>query len=102
MYDGIRKAVGPTKMLTLPPLCVTEEIICKKDEQLDKRVQHFSLQYSKQNIVNDAALKHIVSLPTMDDLNSKPTIEELSNAITVMDFLKQPGSDGIPVDFFHQ
>ena len=38
------------------------------------------------------------SLPTMDDLDNEPTVEELSKAITAMAPWKAPGSDGIPVD----
>ena len=42
------------------------------------------------------------SLPTMDDLDSEPTIEELSKAITEMASWKAPGSDGIPADLLRQ
>ena len=38
------------------------------------------------------------SLPTMDDLDNEPTVEELSKAITAMAPWKAPGSDGIPAD----
>ena len=52
--------------------------------------------------MTDAALEHMESLPTMDDLDSEPTIEELSKAITEMASWKAPGSDGIPVDLLRQ
>ena len=38
------------------------------------------------------------SLPTMDDLNNEPTVEELSKATSAMAPWKAPGSDGIRVD----
>ena len=98
VYDGIRKAVGPTKKLTSPLQSATGEILHSRDEQLGRWVQHFSLLYSKQNVVTDAALQHMESLPTMDDLDNEPTVEELSKAITAMAPWKAPGSDGIPAD----
>ena len=61
-----------------------------------------SFLYFKQNIVIDASLKHLESLPTMNDLESEPTIEELSKAITEMASLKVPSSDDIPVNLFRQ
>ena len=84
MYDGIRKAVGPTKKLTSPLESATEKILHNIDEQLGRWVQWFSLIYSKQNIVIDATLKHIENLANMDDLNKELTIEELSKVITGM------------------
>ena len=38
------------------------------------------------------------SLPTMDDLDNEPTVEELSKIITAMAPWKAPGSDSIPAD----
>ena len=102
MYDRIRKAVGPTKRLTSPLQSATGEILYGRDEQLGIWVEHFSLLYSKQNIVTDAALEHMESLPTMDDLDSEPTIEELGKAITEMAPGKAPDSDGIPPDLLRQ
>ena len=44
----------------------------------------FYFIYSRHNVVTDAALQHMESLPTMDDLDNEPTNEELSKAITAM------------------
>ena len=102
VYDGIRKAVGPTKKLTSPLQSATGEILHSRDEQLGRWVQHFSLLYSRQNVVTDVALQHMESLPMMDDLDNEPTVEELSKAITAMAPWKAPGSDGIPADLLQQ
>ena len=61
-------------------------------------VQHFSLLCSRQNVVTDAALQHMESLSTMDDLDNEPTVEELGKAITAMAPWKSPGSHVIPAD----
>ena len=73
-----------TKSLTSPLQSATAEMLNNRDQQLCRWVQNFFLLYSKQNIVTDAVLKHMEDLPTMDDLDSEPTIEELNKAITEM------------------
>ena len=98
VYEGIRKAVGPTKRSISPLLSETGEILHSRNEQLSRWVQHFSLLYSTQNIVTNDALNRMDSLPMMDDLDSVPTTEELSKAIDMMAPWKAPGSDGIPAD----
>ena len=75
VYDAIKKAVGSTKKLTLPLQSFIGEIKPNRNEQLGRWVQHFSILYSKQNIVTDAAIKHMGNLPSMDDLDSKSTID---------------------------
>ena len=42
VYEGIRKAVGPTKKSSSPLLSETGEILHSWNEQLSKWVQHFS------------------------------------------------------------
>ena len=99
VYAETRKAVGPTKKLTVPLQSATEEILLhSRGEQLGRRVQQFYLLYSRQNVITDAALQNMESLPTMDDLDNEPTVEELSKAITAMASWKAPGTDGIPAD----
>ena len=71
-----------------------------KDKQLGKWDQHFCILCYKQNIVTNTALKHMEIPPTIDDLDSKQTIKELSKAINKMASWKAPGSDGIPADLF--
>ena len=42
------------------------------------------------------------NLPTMNDLDTEPTIEDISKATIEMTSWKAPGSDGIPADLFRQ
>ena len=57
VYDGIRKAVGPTKKLISPLQSATGEILHNRDKQIGRWVQHFSLLYSKQNIITFAHVR---------------------------------------------
>ena len=98
VYEGIRKAVGPTKKSTSPLLSETGEILHSRNEQLSRWVKHFSLLYSTQNTVTNYALNSMDSLLMMDNLDSVPTTEELSKAIDMMAPWIAPGSNGITAD----
>ncbi len=41
-------------------------------EQLERRVEHFSLLYSNENTVWDSALNAIKSNPTLHELDTEP------------------------------
>ena len=60
--------------------------------------QHYSNIYSRENIVSPSALDAVECLPTMEELDTEPTLEELSKAIDSLASGKAPGSDGIPLD----
>ena len=54
--------------------------------------------YSKENTVSPAALDVIDCLPTLDELDSEPLVEELSKAIDSLASDKAlSGNDGIPL-----
>ena len=59
-------------------------------------MEHYSDLYSRENTVSPAALDVIECLQTMDELDSKPSVEELSKAIDRLASGKAPGNDGIP------
>ena len=97
MYDDIKKALGPTQSKTAPLKSSTGSIITDKGQQMEKWVEHCSDLYSRDNTVSPAALYVIECLPTMDELDSEPSVEELSMAaIDSLASSKAPGNDGIP------
>ena len=51
--------------------------------------------YSRENTVTPAALDVIECLPTMDELDSEPSVEELSKAIDSLASGKALSNDGI-------
>ena len=59
-------------------------------------MEHYSDLYSRENTGSTAALYVIQCLPTMDELDSEPSLEELSKAIDSLASGKAPGNDGIP------
>ena len=52
--------------------------------------------YATQNVVTDAALDALPSLPVMEELDELRTMTELSKAIDCLSQGKAPGKDGIP------
>ena len=97
MYDGIKKALGPTQSKTAPLKSSSGAIITDKGQQMERWVEHYSDLYSKENTVSPAALDVIKCLPTMDELDSEPSVEDLSKAIDSLASGKAPGNDGIPL-----
>ena len=61
---------------------------------MERWVEHYSDIYSRENTVSPAALDAIECLPTMDELDSEPLVEELNKAIDSL----APVNDGIPSD----
>ena len=98
IYEGIKKAFGPTQSKTAPLKSTTGEVITEKKKQMDRWVEHYSDLYSRENSVTTTALEAIGSLPIMEELDALPTVEELGKAIDSLAAGKAPGSDGLPPD----
>uniref|UniRef100_A0A2C9M8M8 Uncharacterized protein n=1 Tax=Biomphalaria glabrata TaxID=6526 RepID=A0A2C9M8M8_BIOGL len=102
MYEGIKKALGPSQNKTTPLKSTTGEIITDKCQQMHRSVEHCSKLYATTSSVSDSALKAIIQLPTMNDLDETPTLSELNKAIDNIAARKAPGCDGIPQDLLKQ
>ena len=92
----IKEALGPTLNKTAPLRSSTGEVITDRGHQLERWVEHYSNIYSTENIVSPSALDAVECLPTMEELDTEPTLEELSKAIDSLASGKARGSDGIP------
>ena len=98
MYEGIKKAIGPTQSKTAPLKTTSGEVITDKGKQMDRWVEHYSELYSRENVVVTSALDAIEPLPIMEELDAEPTLAELRKAIDSLACGKAPGTDGIPPD----
>ena len=98
MYDGIKKALGPTQSKTAPLKSTSGEVITDQGRQMERWVEHYSDLYSRENTVTPSALDAIDCLPVMEELDADPTMDELSKAIDSLATGKAPGSDSIPPD----
>ena len=94
MYDGIKKALGPILNKTAPLRSSTGEVITAKGHRLERWMEHYSHLSSRENIVLPSDLDAVECLPTMEELDTEPTLEEISKAIASG---KNPGSNGIPL-----
>ena len=61
-------------------------------------MEHYSELYSRMNVVSEEALMAMESLSIMDELDSKPTLEDIKQALDQLSSDKAPGNDGIPVE----
>ena len=95
MYEGIKKATGPSIRKTAPLKSKSGEFITDKAKQLDRWVEHYSKLYSMENVVHQSALDAIDHLPLMQELDEAPSIDELSKAIDRLPSGKALGKDGI-------
>ena len=83
-------------LICIPSKSSSGAIITDKGQQMERWVEHYSDLYSRENTVSPAALDIIQCLPTMDELDSEPSVEDLSKAIDSLASGKAPGNDGIP------
>ena len=96
MYEGMKKAFGPSVNKIAPLKSTSGEIIKDRGKQMERWAEHYQELYSRENVVSDKAIENTTPLPTMDELDSPPTIDELRKAIDSLSCGKAPGSDGIP------
>ena len=96
MYEGMKKAFGPSVTKIAPLKSTFGNIIKDRGEQMERWVEHYGELYSRENVVTNTAMENTTPLPTMEELDSPPTIEELGKAIDSLSCGKAPGSDGIP------
>uniref|UniRef100_H3B828 Reverse transcriptase domain-containing protein n=1 Tax=Latimeria chalumnae TaxID=7897 RepID=H3B828_LATCH len=80
-YDGIKEALGPTCKKTGNLKAKDGTILTDRKEQLDRWTEHYKEPYSKDAIICDTALAAIPQLPTMQELDQTPTLEDVEKAI---------------------
>ena len=91
MYEGMKKAFGPSTIKIAPLKSTAGEIITDRSKQMERWAEHYQELYSRENVVTDAAIEATTPLPTMEELDTPPTVEELRKAIDSLACGKTPG-----------
>ena len=95
MYEGIKKAFGPTTKKTAQMKSKTGETITDRNKKMDQWVYHYLDLYSRKNVVTETTINAAEPLPVMRELDELPSEKEPSHAIDRLTNWKSPGSDGI-------
>ncbi|XP_076031086.1 uncharacterized protein LOC143019333 [Oratosquilla oratoria] len=96
MYDGIKKAYGPSITKIAPLKTASGDTITDRGKQMERWVKHYQDLYSIVNAVSTAAVENSKALPLMEELDAPPSIDELRKDIDSLASGKAPGNDGIP------
>ncbi|XP_033120196.1 uncharacterized protein LOC117119470 [Anneissia japonica] len=97
MYEGIKKAIGPTIIKTAPLKSLDGEVLTDKNKQMSRWVEHYLEFYSRETDISQVSLDILPQLPVMGELD-QPSVLELSQAIDSLANGKAPGKDGIPAE----
>ena len=100
-YSKMKTALGPPTSKSAPLKSLEGHAITDTNEQLARWVEHYSLLYSKEDMMPLDFGNHLPNLPQMAELDEKPTLKELSDAIDHLSPGKAPGSDNIPAEILH-
>ncbi|XP_076036093.1 uncharacterized protein LOC143022042 [Oratosquilla oratoria] len=95
MYDGMKKAFGPSITKIAPLKTASGGTITDRGKQMERWVEHYQELYSKENFVSTTAVEICKALPLMEELDVPPSIDELKKAIDSLASGKAPGNDGI-------
>ena len=98
VYEGIKKAFGPSVSKVAPLKALDGSIIKDREMQMIRWAEHYQSLYATENTVTATALANILTMEIMEDLDTLPTEIELSEAIDKLAPRKAPGGDVIPAE----
>ena len=75
VYEGMKKALGPSARKTAPLKSSTGETITDRSKQMNRWAEHYQDLYLRESVVKEAALNSIPSLSVMEELDTPPPEE---------------------------
>ncbi|XP_060770241.1 uncharacterized protein LOC132881605 [Neoarius graeffei] len=80
MYDGMKKAFGPSATKNTPLKFTSGNAITNQSKQMERWAEQYQELYSRENVVTDTTVEHTDPLPVMEELNVPPSVKKLSKA----------------------
>ena len=100
VYDGIRRAIGPTKKMSAPLLDLEGNLIHDKEKQMARWIENYTMLYGTDSEIDYGKLQDLPQFEVVAELEDMSTLNDLRSAIKEMSNHKSPGSDGLPAEIF--
>lgn len=100
LFEGIKKAIGPTQSKCAPLKTSNGETITVKSKLKLCSVEQYRKLFGGTNFVSPSALNKIERLPSLLELDDVPSKGNLSKAILEISSGKATGLYGIPAEVF--
>ncbi|KAJ2944193.1 hypothetical protein O0L34_g18171 [Tuta absoluta] len=98
MYQGIKRAIGPTKRKRAAIKDLDGNPIADKNKELTRWAQHYSNLYSQEIAIHPDALANFATRSEVTELDSPPTADEFYKAIRGLKLGKSTGLDNLPAE----
>lgn len=100
MYDGIKRAIGPTKKQTAPLLSIDGHLIYDREKVMERWVDHYQDLYGDDSNANLNVMENLPQYDVDYSLDVLPTFQDLREVCSQMPNNKSPGLDGLPAELF--
>ncbi|KAG7305186.1 hypothetical protein JYU34_009222 [Plutella xylostella] len=98
MYQGIKRAIGPTKRKRAAIKDLDGNPIADKNEELTRWAQHYSNLYSQEVDIHPDALAIFATHSVVTELDNPPTGDEFFKAVRGLKLGKSTGLDNLPAE----
>ena len=100
-YSALKAIYGPSASSS-PTLLSSDgsTLLTDQDKVLERWAEHFSNVLNRPSNINDEAISNLPQVPTNEEMDRPPDIDEVSKAAEQLSCGKAPGKDGIPAEIY--
>ena len=101
-FSGLKEIYGPTAKTAAPVKSTTGALLTEKNDILHRWTEHFDMLLNRPSSVDQSVIDAMEQRPQIDHLAIAPSIEEVKEAIQLLQTGKAPGPDGIPPEVYKE